>query len=273
MGYYEEPLSGIVERLSGEENSMARPRARQFPLLIEALKAQLKAQGLRQSDVAERLGVGLATVKRWLAGDALTTQRLEDLCDLAKISLIELIEAAAREPADKIAAFSPSQERALAEDPQLFFVFFSLLNGWPREDCERELALPSGRMDTLLKRLARLGLIDILPGGRVRLLTVREVAWRRDGPLSKNFAARRDFVERGGGTDLHMSDFVKLSAAGLNEIRDLLEEMRREIHRIARADRHRAATDRRWQGLLFVAHPLDMDAIRATMSGKAADKR
>ena len=247
---------------------MKSARTRQFPQLIEALKAQLKAQGLRQRDIADRLGVGLATVKRWLAGDGLTTQRMEDLCDLAKISLVELVEAAAREPADRSTQFSPSQERALAEDSRLFFVFFSLLNGWPTEDCERELALDPDTMQTILRRLVRLGLVDVLPGGRVRVLTVREVAWRQNGPLSKNFAARRDFVERGGDAqDLHMSDFVKLSAAGLNEVRDLLEELRREIHRVARADRHRTASSRTWQGLLFLVHPLRMDAIRATMSG------
>lgn len=251
---------------------MPRSRTRQFPLLIETLKAQLKAQGLTQRDVAGRLGVGLATVKRWLAGEGLTTQRMEDLCDLAKISLMELVEAAAREPPDRITKFSPSQERALAEDPQLFFIFFSLLNGWPPEDCESELGIPSERMQPLLKRLVRLGLIDILPGGRVRALTVREVAWRQDGPLSKNFAARKDFVERGGGADsLYISDFIKLSAAGLNEMRDLLAEMRREIHRIARADRHRVAQHRSWQGLLFLVQPLKMDAIRAMMSARTKE--
>ncbi len=248
---------------------MGSLRARQFPLLIEALKSQLKAQGLRQRDVADRLAVSLATVKRWFAGEGLTTQRMEDLCDLARISLLELVDAAAREPAGRITRFSPTQERALAEDPQLFFVFFSLLNGWPPEDCARELGLEDERMTALLERLVRLGLIDRLAGGRVRVLAVREVAWRGDGPLARNFAPRRDFVERGGGADdVHMSDFVSLSAAGLNEIRDLLEEVRRDIHRIARADRHRSAERRTWQGLLFLVHPLNMEAIRAAMAAR-----
>jgi len=245
---------------------MTSSRSRQFPQLIEALKVQLKAQGLTQRDVAERLGVSLATVKRWLSGDGLTTRHMEDLCDLARIGLIELIEAAGRDPVDRITHFSPSQERALAEDSQLFFVFFSLLNGWPPEDCGHDLGIAPETTEALLRRLARLGLVDLLTGGRVRVLTVREVSWRPNGPLAKNFATRREFVERGGdGQDLHMSDFIKLSAAGLNEIRDLAEEFRREIHRVARADRHRVAAGRSWQGVLFIVHPLRMDVIRATM--------
>ena len=86
---------------------------RQFPALIDNLKLHLKAQGLRQRDIAERLGVGLATVKRWLSGEGLTTRRLEDLCDLAKIELFELVEMTARSHSGKAERFTPSQERAL----------------------------------------------------------------------------------------------------------------------------------------------------------------
>jgi transcriptional regulator with XRE-family HTH domain len=56
---------------------MSLSHGRQFPALLEQLRLQLKARGLTQRDVAERLGVGVATVKRWLAGNGLTTARLE----------------------------------------------------------------------------------------------------------------------------------------------------------------------------------------------------
>jgi transcriptional regulator with XRE-family HTH domain len=143
---------------------------RQFPLLIENLKLHLKAEGLSQRDIAERLGVGLATVKRWLAGEGLTTRRLEDLCDLAGIELFELVESTGRARTARSDRFTPSQERALGKDARLFFIFFSLLNGWPPEDCERELWLSPGTMQGQLQTLSRLGLIDLLSGGRIRVL-------------------------------------------------------------------------------------------------------
>jgi transcriptional regulator with XRE-family HTH domain len=238
---------------------------RQLPQLMDALKLRLKARGLRQRDVAERMGVGLATVKRWLAGDGLTAERLEELCDLAQISLFDLIELAGQAGTEKATRFTPFQEQALGRSPQLFFIFFSLLNGWPPEDCRRELRMTEDAMDEQLKKLARLGLIDLLPGGRLRILTAREVAWRPGGPLAKYFEIRKSFVDMNAGGALYSSDFVKLTDAGLAQVRYLIGEFRREVHRIAKSDRHDDGTHS-WQGLLFFMRPLDMDAIRASMA-------
>jgi transcriptional regulator with XRE-family HTH domain len=240
---------------------------RQFPALIENLKLHLKAQGLRQRDIADKLGVGLATVKRWLAGEGLTTKRLEDLCDLAKIELFELVEMTARSHSGKAERFTPSQERALGKDPRLFFIFFSLLNGWPPEDCERELAISHQTMQGELQRLARLGLIDMLSGGRIRVLTTRMVSWARNGPVAKHFEARQSFVDPANAEDaLTMSDFVRLTESAVVQIRRLADELRREIHRIAQVDRHAPDLDRTWYGILFFARPLNMPAIRTSIS-------
>ena len=251
---------------------MAFSHDRQFPQLMENLKLHLKAQGLRQRDIADRLGVGLATVKRWLAGDGLTTRRLEDLCDLAKIELFDLVEVTARSHSGKADRFTPSQERALGKDPRLFFIFFSLLNGWPPEDCERELRISRQMMQAELQMLARLGLIDILSGGRIRVLTTRMVSWRKDGPVAKHFEARQSFVDIDNAEDaLTMSDFVRLTEGAVVQVRRLTEDLRREIHRIAQVDRHDAEIERTWYGVLFFARPLNMPAIRSSISDVAAD--
>jgi len=241
---------------------------RQFPLLIEKLKLQLKAQGLRQRDIAQKLGVGLATVKRWLAGDGLTTQRLEDLCNLAKVDLFDLVVSSAEGDPGKTDRFTPSQEQALAENPKLFFVFFSLLNGLSPEDCQHELQLSAGAMEKSLQQLTRLGLIDVTSRGRVRLLTTRKVSWRKDGPLSKYWEPQQSFVDIQGGTHgaLYMTDFVRLTEAGEAQVRYLMEELRREIDRIARSDRYEVGHGRTWYGLLFFARPLNMNSIRASMA-------
>jgi transcriptional regulator with XRE-family HTH domain len=241
-------------------------QGRQLPLMIENLKLHLKAQGLKQRDIAERLGIGLATVKRWLSGDGLTIKRLEILCDLAKIELCELAIETKNMGSQKLERFTASQERTLGENPQLFFIFFSLLNGWPPEECERELRILPETMKNYLKRLSRLGLIDILAPGRVRLLASRNTAWRKGGPLTKYFEAQQNFVDSGIQSVLNIRDFVRLSEAGEIRVRYLIEELRREIHRIAQADRHDVADNHTWYGFLFFMRPLNMDAIRESMA-------
>jgi len=241
---------------------------RQFPHLMEQLKLALKAQGLRNRDIAQRLGVSLATVKRWLTSDGINTRHLEDLCNLAKIDLLELLASSGKNAPGKIDQFTPSQERALGDDARLFFVFFSLLNGLSAEECRRELQLSAGSMDRILKQLSRLALIDVISSNHVRILTTRNVSWRKDGPLGKYSKPQLSFVDVRTGAEgaLYMTHFVRLTEAGKAQVRYLMEELREEISRIARADRLDDTHARTWYGALFFVRPLDMNAIRASMA-------
>lgn len=247
---------------------MAIAHGRQFPLLIERLKLHLKAQGLRQRDIAQTLGVGLATVKRWLAGDGLTTQRLEELCDLAKVDLIDLVVATADNVSGLAEEFTPTQERALAANAKIFFVFYSLLNGLSPEECQRELQIPASVMEKSMQQLVRLGLIDLTSRGRVRVLTARNVAWRKDGPLNKYWEPQQSFADIKSGTRgaLYTSNFVRLTEAGEAQVRHLMHELRDEINRIARSDRHEVGHERTWHGVLFLVRPLNMAVIRASFA-------
>lgn len=276
-----------------------RSSTRQFPSILAALKTELKTRGLRQRDVAERLGVGLATVKRWLAGDGLTTERLEDLCVLAGVDLLDLIAAAAQPASTLIDRFTPHQEQTLAQNPQLFFSFFSLLNGWSIADCQAELDISAERMAQLQKQLVRLGLVDQRPDGRLRLLATRDITWRKNGPLAKYFAVTKTFTDFDPRRDhaVHMADFVRLSPGGVERVAALVAQLRGELHRIAAEDQQaefrrevaldgaaRHATLRQqkggrqkapapknasgfvWHGILFLLRPLDMKNIRKALA-------
>lgn len=244
---------------------------RQFPSLLIALKAAFKARGLRQRDVAGELGVGLATVKRWLAGDGLTVERLEDMCALAGIDLFDLIAQNSQASTTLIDRFTPHQEQTLAQNPQLYFTFFSLLNGWPSADCRSELGISAERMDGLLQQLQHLDLIALRPGGRVRLLAARDITWRKNGPLAKYFAVTRTFIDFDARRDhaVHMADFVRLSPAGVERLATLVAQLRRDLHRIAEEDQKNPDTSFVWHGALFLARPLDMKNIRAALAKQA----
>ncbi|MBK6288753.1 MAG: helix-turn-helix transcriptional regulator [Gammaproteobacteria bacterium] len=246
---------------------------RQLPGLLRALKVQLRASGLRQRDLAAHLGVGFSTVKRWLAGDGLDAQRLEDLCELAGISLAELVELAASELPDRITRFTPHQEQVLARDPRLFFLFFSLLNGRGADECALELGISSADLAAMLQRLARLALIRVFPDSRVRVLAARDISWRKSGPLARHFEIRKRFVDismRDADT-LYMPDFFRLSGHGVAQVHQLYESFRRELHRIADADQRAVAGDLAWHGALFLMRPLDMTAIRASFNAAPVD--
>ena len=240
----------------------------QVNALLENLRFHLKARGLRQQDVADRMGVGLATVKRWLSGESLNFKRLEELCELANVELYDLISTTENSNSRKQTKFTPTQERALGNDQVLFFLFFALLHDWPVEDCMRDLSLTREEMNEALGKLERLGLLDIRSPDRVRMLTIRDVAWRENGPIAIHMKARGSFViEPITPEMISSSAFVPLCSESVAKVRALMEENRREVERIAYS-RRTSRRDRTWYGVLFYARPLDLRGIR-----KRADKR
>ena len=64
--------------------------------LIEALKRSLRAQGLTYRDLAERLKLSEAAVKRMFSKRAMNLLRLEEICEVLGIGLAELGAEATR---------------------------------------------------------------------------------------------------------------------------------------------------------------------------------
>src|SRR6185503_15007171 len=65
--------------------------------LLTQLKRLLRASGLRYADVAVLIGVSEKTVKRYMVGQSISVAILEKLCEVAGITLFELVELATSE--------------------------------------------------------------------------------------------------------------------------------------------------------------------------------
>lgn len=238
---------------------MRRPGA---AALLVRLKGELRRQGLTAQRVADRIGVAEPTIRRWLRGQGLTLDRLDQLCELAGIDIRDLAAGSASEGADR---FTLAQERILAADRLLAFLFFSILNGWQPDRFDVEFGLPRSRVESYLERLRRLGLIDIGAGGRVRALTSRAVTWRRGGPLAvafdrtvKHLFLSMDF----GSVDArYVADMVKLSEIGRSRVHALFETLRTDIHMLAEQDRVTRQSRYDWSAILMLASPLSMEEV------------
>ncbi len=136
--------------------------------------------------LATELGVGEASIKRWLAGQGLAFARFEQLAALAETSIAELARAT-EAPADHLAQeLTLAQERALSEDAFLSFLFIAVLGGHGPDEIMQDFGLPARQIEAALIRLERLALIDRLPGGRTRALVDRAIIWRKS-PMRRLF--------------------------------------------------------------------------------------
>ncbi|RFA24709.1 hypothetical protein CAI21_20700 [Alkalilimnicola ehrlichii] len=215
------------------------PRTPQTSLLIKALKRSLKAHGITYVQVAAALDLSEASVKRLFSEESFSLQRLEQVCALVDLSLTELARSV-EDGIDEIRELDPAQEQALSEEPRLLLVFYLLLNGYTVDDIIREYQIEELESIKILAQLDRMGLIELQPGNRVRLLTSRFLTWRDDGPIRRFFdeRVREEFFESRFDQPAETLKFISgmLSRPSLRLMERKLSLLAQEFNELARLD-------------------------------------
>jgi transcriptional regulator with XRE-family HTH domain len=238
----------------------AHRKGEHVKLLIDTLKRLFRARGLTYRDIAAGMSVSEVTVKRWFSSQNMTLRTVEELCDLANITLADLMELATRDSDPRLKKLSMEQEQALAESTLMSFIFALLLNGWSAEELRRECEIDEALLVRYLVRLDRLRLIDLLPGNIVRLLTKRDIEWRRDGPVRKMFSLYvkqyLDDMDFNDPEALWVADSVRLSKDALVRLQGMFIDFQRNVRALADADRSQQGGDKSWYSVLAAACPL-----------------
>ncbi|MFC3106601.1 helix-turn-helix domain-containing protein [Undibacterium arcticum] len=247
---------------------------RQLPLLVASLKRLLRARGIGYREIAQTLAVSEPTIKRWFAGQGITVERLEDLCTFADVSLIELIEFTAHDADARLRQLSVEQEQALAQDKNLAFVLTIILRGWSPDELWSEQGLEPAALVDYLTRLDKLRLIDLLPGNEMRLLTVRDIEWRKDGPMRTQLAQwiKADALGAWQPGAPWGAELVKLSESSLTRLEDMIRDFQRNIRLLGEADRHASAAQKTWYSVLISSSQLDLRTLPAKPKGLAAGR-
>lgn len=227
-------------------------------LLLAALRRALRGAGWTQARLAVELGVGTATVKRWLHGRGLGVQMLARLSALAGTSLAGLAEDS-RSVAQEEDHLTLAQEEALTQDTNLSTIFFLIVNGWPPSEATEGFHISPEVVERHVTRLERLALIDRLPGGRVRSRVSPAHAWQR-APMRRHFERnlKRLFfaIDYGDPATIFGAETVKLSPLGVARVRERIEAFRGELRAIEIEDRRTAALPAEWHAVLAVASSL-----------------
>ncbi|HKT73025.1 MAG TPA: helix-turn-helix transcriptional regulator [Steroidobacteraceae bacterium] len=153
-------------------------------LIVTELKRALRESDVTYAEVARKLGLSLASVKRLFSTGDFTLQRVDAICDLIGVRLAEILERAHERSAPE-KQLTVGQEQQIVADPKLFFVTWLVLNRTPFEEIVRDYRF--GERDVLgyFIKLDRLKVIELQPGNRVRLLVNRQFSWRAGGPVQK----------------------------------------------------------------------------------------
>ncbi len=229
--------------------------------LVDALKQVVRMRGLTYAALAARIGLSEASVKRLFSQRTFTLARLEQCCAALDVDFLELARLARARGAAS-AAMTVAQETALAADARLLAVFYLVMSGWTAEEIVARYQLSAVQCTGLLAQLDRLGLVDLMPGNRVRLRLPRDVRLRPDGPIRRRHGRRvvDDFLaprfDQAGGT--FAFEFRELSRASFEILRRKLERLAAEIHQLADVDAHLPPSDRETIGVALGIRPWSM---------------
>ena len=193
----------------------------QITELIAVLKTELKRYGLTYAEVAQRLDMSEANVKRLFASRRFTLDRLAEICQLMDLELSDLFQLyeASRQ---RISQLSIEQEEELVGDYKLLLVAVSVRNQLSFEEIVKNYAISETECVRCLARLDRLRIIDLLPNNRIRLRIADNFAWLAQGPIERFYEQqiqtqflRSRFL---GDEELRQFVFGLLSDASINTL-------------------------------------------------------
>lgn len=226
--------------------------------LIDAIKRLLKAQRMTYAQLAPHLQLSEASVKRMFSQQTMTLTRLEQICEVLKVGLSDLM-VHARGQAEPLSELSEEQEEELVADPRLFLTLYLALNRWREEEVLTRYTFSKAEWVGFLVRLDRMGVIELQPDNRARLRTARNFRWRENGPVMRLFAKKLipEFFQRPFAGDneqiLLLAGMVSKPTGAL--IKQRLNELAREFDTLMAHDSNLPASERVGLSLVLGVRP------------------
>jgi plasmid maintenance system antidote protein VapI len=232
--------------------------------LVEVLKRELRARGVKYADLAPHLGLSEASVKRMFSRHDFTLTRLDQICGCAKIDFSELARALAREES-LISQLTEEQEKEIVADKTLFLVAVCALNHVTFDQIVSKYDITAAECVRLLTRLDRLKFIELQPGNRIRLLVSRTFAWLPDGPIQRYFkeqAHTEFFRSRFNRTDEFMLVVNGMLSKGSSaKIIEKLKRVALEFSELHNEDVRLPLEQRSAMSVLVALRPWELDAF------------
>lgn len=205
--------------------------------LLQSIRATLRQRGMTYRQLAAILEVSEPTVKRDLSRGNFSLSRLDAICAALDLSLVDLLQAPA---GSMLTMLSEAQERALVRDPRLLLVTYLLVNDWKWTEITTTYQLDDNALIAAVLRLDSLRIVDYRPPRRIRKLTARNFAWRKDGPVHDFFITRvaPEFLRARFDAPTEELRFIggMLSASSKAHIKAGVDRLAQEFEELAHRD-------------------------------------
>lgn len=237
----------------------------QTAAVIDTLKHALKSHGLTYAEVARKLRMSEANIKRMFASRRFTLVRLEDICRLMHMELIDLINLH-EESRQRITRLSLEQEEELMRDTRLLFIAVSVRNRLGFSDIITHYKISRTECIRYLAKLDRLKIIDLLPDNRIKLRIDENFRWLPNGPIERFFETQiqnqfltSDFTH---AFAQRLFQFGLLSDASIQIMLDKTESLAKDFMDLHRQDAGLPLAQRHNMGMMLALRPWELGAFQ-----------
>jgi transcriptional regulator with XRE-family HTH domain len=234
--------------------------------LVDLLKRHLKARGITYAQVATRLGLSEASVKRMFSRKDFTLQRIEEVCHVAGIAFADLAREFTHEPAG-VTHLTVEQEREIVSDPKLMLIAICAVCNWTLEQIIATYDIPKVECIKYLARLDKHKIIELMPDNRIRPLISRTFSWLPNGPIQRYFRSRieAEYLSSSFKRPDELLIFVngQLSAKSNSELIARMRELAAEFAEMHREDLALPLAKRHGSSVLLAIRPWEPRAFRA----------
>jgi hypothetical protein len=246
------------------------PAASRF---VDALKKSVRARGMTYAELARRLRLSEASVKRMFSRGTFTLARIEEVLDAVDLDLYDVARMC-RAAAGAATELTQEQEIGLAKDERLLAAFWLVLNGWSFEEIVGAFAVTRTELTIAFARMEKLKLIEWGPRERAKLLVPRDFAWRPGGPAKKAYARRAmaEFLQARFDAPLELIRFEprELSPESAATLKRKLERLLVEFAEMAEADSSLPSKRRVPVALLAACRPWEFSVVSSLKRRKSA---
>lgn len=247
---------------------------KQTEAIHDALKRLMRSSGRTYAQAARVLKLSEASVKRLLSRAELSLERLEILCDWLEVEVSDLVQQSTS-AAPLVTELDPLQEEELLRDMPLLLIAFLTLNRWSEAEILDVFNFRKADLTQRLRQLERLGLIELMPSGRIKIRVARNFTWRKEGPIQKFFAARilTEFLATRFDAPGEQMNFVggMLSRSSVLKVQELMATLARELDGLVRQDLHLPVRERYGVSLFMGLRPWEFSEF-TRMRRKAREK-
>jgi DNA-binding Xre family transcriptional regulator len=209
-------------------------------LVLQVLRAELRAAGITYKALAERIGMSESSVKRMFGQKDMALSRLAQICKATGIAMDDVLRQAAdvKPHSDTLTL---TQEKSLMANPRLLLVAICCLGHWTIEQVIETYCLSEPECIGFLAELDRLGVIELKPMNRYSLRVSNAFRWLPDGPVQQYFREHvvADYFSGrfdGAGETL-MCLPARLSLPSAQELVQKIQQLAGELARLHQNDR------------------------------------